>query len=118
MSSSAKPIFLTLAQTGFIVSSNDLSIIFLRTTVSSMAIARIFSPFFRLAALRTLAGMTTCPLEETLVVDASTMQFTLYGKNILTYNSIAVEKSRCINFCRSEIYKSLKVYVAVNAFVW
>ncbi len=40
--------------------------------VLSIAIAKILSPFFRQAAFRTLAGITTCPLEETLVVDAST----------------------------------------------
>lgn len=73
MSSSARPNLRTLPQTGFIVSSKDLSTIFLSTTVSLMAMAKIFSPFFRLAALRTLAGMTTCPLEEIFVVDASTI---------------------------------------------
>jgi hypothetical protein len=66
-----------------------LSIIFLRTMVSSIAMARIFSPFFKLAALRTLAGITICPLEETLVVDASTEISPANSKNILTYNIIA-----------------------------
>ena len=88
MSSSERPICLTLAHTGFMVSSNDLSIIFLRTTMSSMAIARIFSLFFRLAALRLFAGITTCPLEETLVVDASTMLSPRVVR-IFTYNNIA-----------------------------
>jgi hypothetical protein len=85
MSSSDRPICRTFVHTGFIVSSKDLSIIFLRTTISSIAIANIFSPFFRLAALRTFAGITTCPLEDTLVVEASTIPSPFNSKNILTY---------------------------------
>lgn len=73
MFSSVSPICLTFSHTGFRVSWKDLSTIFLRTIVSLIAMARIFSPFFRLAAFRTFAGITTCPLEETLVVDASTI---------------------------------------------
>lgn len=72
ISSSVRPNCLALFQTGFRDSSKFLSTIFFKITVSSIAIARIFSPFFILAALRTLAGITTCPLEEILVVDAST----------------------------------------------
>jgi hypothetical protein len=34
-----------------------------------MAMARIFWPFFRFAAFRTLAGITTCPFDEILVVE-------------------------------------------------
>ena len=54
--------------------------------MSSIAMARIFSPFFRLAALRTFAGITTCPFEETLVVDASTILSSHESKSFLTYN--------------------------------
>jgi hypothetical protein len=36
-----------------------------------MAIAMSLSPFLRLAASRTFAGITTCPLEEPLAVDAA-----------------------------------------------
>jgi hypothetical protein len=103
MSSSARPICRTLLQTGFMVSSKDLSTIFLSTTVSSMAMAKIFSPFFRLAALRTFAGMTTCPFEETLVVDASTKTSPYDSKNFLTYNDGAGKKLREVDVERQLI---------------
>ena len=57
--------------------------------MSSMAMAKIFSPFFRLAALRTFAGITTCPLDETLVVEASILSSPYKSKNFLTYNDAA-----------------------------
>lgn len=85
MSSSARPICRTLAQTGFMVSSNGLSTIFFKTIVSSIAIAEILSPFFKLAAFRTFAGMIICPLEETLVVAAFHLPSPLWSKNILSY---------------------------------
>jgi len=66
------PIIRTFAQTGFIDSSEDRSIVVFRATASSIAIAiaKIRSPLLRLEARRTVSG-TAAPLEETLVVDAS-----------------------------------------------
>lgn len=89
MSSSTKPNLRTLRHRGAKVSLKVSSTIFFNTTVSSIAMAKIFSPFFRPAAFRILAGITTCPLEETLVVDASTTTSPQKSKNNLTYNRSA-----------------------------
>ncbi len=67
MPSSMRPICRTLARTGFIVSSNDLSTIFFKTIVSFIAIAKILSPFLSMQLFaasgdnyRSLRGNFSC----------------------------------------------------------
>lgn len=71
MSSFDRPICLTLFQKGFSVSLRFVDY-FLKdnSVVSPIAIARIFSPFSGWQLFVRLQGITTCPFEETFVIDA------------------------------------------------
>ena len=66
--------------------------------MSSLAMAKIFSPSFKLAILRAFAGINTCPLEETWLLMLRPCFYHPDSKNLLTHSYVG-NQCTCHNGC-------------------